>query len=243
MGIDALFLEKTIGIPTLFFEEINSTNLYCKERIKNGTPFEGLVIASRQTNGQGRLGKSFYSPKDSGLYLTFCLKQDFFLQNNLTPRIALAVCHSIEQVFGISCGIKWVNDIYVGLRKAGGVLCQAIDGYFLIGIGINLTKPDYIPSELESRLGWIADSANEKQKNDLIQALYCNILRYDRISNNDAYMDYCNRCIHIGKQVEIEHYHSSVFGKCLGIDEKFNLLVEVNGKVQSFSSGYMVLHI
>ncbi len=243
MEIDLLNLEKKLGIPAIYFEKIDSTNLYCKDKIKSGTPFEGVVIAAEQSRGQGRIGKSFYSPKESGLYLTFCLKADRFSQKYFTPAIALAVCRGIEQVFSVSCGVKWVNDIYFQNRKISGVLCQNIDGYLLIGIGINLTKPETIPQDLQNRLGWIKDKILETDKADLILALYKNILEFCGDPAADMHKEYVRRCIHIGSSVHIEHNGTVLNGRCVGIDENFELLLETNGETRAYSSGYMTLSI
>lgn len=243
MGIDVLSLQKLLGIPVLYFDEIDSTSLYCKERIKSGNPFEGIVIASSQTNGQGRTGKSFYSPKNSGLYVTFSLKGERFQRRNLTPAIAIAACRSIEECFGVSCGVKWVNDIYVGGRKVGGILCQAVQDFVLIGIGINLFQPDSVPSELQSRLGWVLDRSVSVDFDRLISTLYKNILLFSETSDQTLLEEYRTRCVHINADVEIEKDNAQIFGRCVGIDDDFQLLVEFDGHVQAFSSGFMVLKI
>ena len=243
MGIDILSLQRTLGIPVLYFDEIDSTSLYCKERIKNGNSFEGVVIASSQTNGQGRLGKSFYSPKNSGLYLTFSLKDKALSKSNLTPAIAIATCRTIEECFGVSCGVKWVNDIYYSGRKVGGILCQTVQDHVLIGIGINLFQPEHIPNELQNRLGWVLGQNENVDFDRLICSLYKNILVYSEIDYQSLLHEYRARCVHIGADVEIEKDNSHIFGKCVGIDDDFQILIDVEGRVQSFSSGFMVLKI
>jgi len=243
MEIDVSSIKNDLGIDVLYFPSIDSTSLYCKERLRSGGPFEGIVIASHQTNGQGRVGKSFYSPKDSGLYFTICLKRDKFPADDLTPRVALAVCEAIEQHFDVSCGVKWVNDIYCCDRKICGILCQSVDDYYLIGIGINLQKPNVIPRELKERMGWICDEADPHVRSALIRTLYRALCRFASVKKNEILDQYRSRCVHIGSNVEIQQNLTSIFGKCVGIGEDFELLVEINGVLKSFTSGYMVLKI
>lgn len=243
MKLDVDALKDLLKIPVLFFDEIDSTSLYCKRILKERNSFEGLVIASSQSNGQGRIGKSFYSPKDSGLYLTFCLRSDKLKFENLTPAVALAVCRSVETVFGVNCGVKWVNDIYVSDRKAGGILCQSLVDHILIGIGINLEKPLAIPEELSDRMGWITDHADSSKRAALICSMYENIFLCAQSDTSTILQEFRNRCVHIGKRVEIEQNNEKITGICKGIDDDFSLLVEINGKIQSYSSGYMVLSI
>lgn len=243
MRIDVESLQNALGISVVYFEEIDSTNLYCKDKIKSGDFFEGVVIASSQTNGQGRVGKSFYSPKDSGLYLTFVLKNERLLQSNITPAVAVAVCRAIESCCGVICGLKWVNDIYIRGRKVGGILCQRVDEYVLIGIGINLLRPDFLPEYLRDRMGWVLDRSDFPDLEGIVRTLYENIMKFARISDRELLDEYRKRCVHIGSFVEIEKDCSSLIGKCVGIDDEFRLLLDVDGAVQAFSSGFMVLKI
>lgn len=243
MQIDLDFLERSLGLSVLYFDEIDSTNLFCKERVKQGVPFEGIVIAASQTNGQGRVGKSFYSPKGSGLYLTFVFRKELFSQQNITPAVAVSACLALEEFFSVSCGIKWVNDIYIRGRKAGGILCQSVADYVLIGIGINFFKPKLIPDELKDRIGWVVQKNDEIDFTLFIRSLYSEILRLSKISDQDLLAEYRRRCVHVGCDVILEQNHLKISGKCVGIDDDFSLLVEINGDIRSFSSGFMVLKI
>ena len=243
MQINVCTLQEKLGISVLYFDEIDSTNLYCKNRIKEGIPFEGVVIASKQTNGQGRVGKSFYSPQDSGLYLTFSIKIETFAQRNITPAIAVSVCRTIEKCLSIPCGLKWVNDIYIQRKKVGGILCQTVGDYLLIGIGINIFRPKIIPTDLETRLGWVLDHSNHFDSTIFIRTLYEEIIRVSNILDSELLEEYRKRCVHIGSDVEIEQNQEIIFGKCIGIDNSFQLLINVNDEIKSFSSGFMVLKI
>ena len=243
MEIDVSVFEKALPIPVLYFDSIDSTSLYCKRKIKEGIPFDGVVIAAHQTDGQGRCGKKFYSPKDTGLYLTFSLRASAFDLHDFTPAVALAVCNAIEQNFSINCGVKWVNDIYINNRKAAGVLCQLIDDYFLIGIGINLIKPAFIPHDLEQRMGWVTDNASKDTMAKLVSSLYDMILYYGNKDVGALLEEYRARCVHFGKAVEIDFNNEDLKGVCVGIDDDFSLVVEINGKNQRFTSGYMTLKI
>lgn len=243
MEIDAERLEQELGLSTLCFDVIDSTSLYCTRRIKSGNPFEGVVIASEQTDGRGRVGKSFYSPKDSGLYLTFSLKAERFSLIDFTPIVALALCNSLEETFSVKCGVKWVNDIYIDQKKVAGVLCQLVDDYLLIGIGINLIKPETIPTELQDRLGWVSNSYDHDSIISLICSMYNNIQKFTNSDQAALLSEYKNRCVHIGKTVEITSHEKCVQGICVGIGNDFSLLIEIDGKVQTFSSGYMILKI
>ncbi len=63
--------------------------------------------------------------------------------------VALAVVETLRDEFDLSAGIRWSNDILVSGLKIAGVLVEAMPGWLLTGIGINLTQTDF-PSELRA---------------------------------------------------------------------------------------------
>ena len=162
------------------YEVTDSTNLRAKQIAAGGGPGEGYqgeasgggteqagaenesrplhgtaVIALQQSAGRGRLGRSFFSPKE-GIYLSIIVKPDFDLSKSVlvTVAAAAAVAEAIENVCGQPAQIKWVNDIYVGGKKVCGILTEGIMdvesaqiGLLVIGIGINTTLKGF-PDEL-----------------------------------------------------------------------------------------------
>ena len=87
---------------------------------------EGItVVATKQTAGRGRLGRSFLS-KRGGVYFSIVLhpkkqeKETLFI----TVAAAVAAARAIESVSGKKCDIKWVNDIYINGKKVCGILAE-----------------------------------------------------------------------------------------------------------------------
>ena len=124
---------------------VDSTNLECKRRIREGRELPDLLVANEQTAGRGRLGREFESPEDSGIYMSLhllpCLQaEDMVL---ITSAAAVAVCRAIRAVTGDEPVIKWVNDIFLHDKKICGILAEAITGsdgriHVVLGIGINV---------------------------------------------------------------------------------------------------------
>jgi BirA family biotin operon repressor/biotin-[acetyl-CoA-carboxylase] ligase len=104
------------------FEEISSTNTYLKEK---GAEREemSVAVASRQTAGKGRLGRSFYSPQESGVYFSVLLKPTLAIDKAIliTTAAAVAVTRALELLGQKNAKIKWVNDIYVNNKKVCGI--------------------------------------------------------------------------------------------------------------------------
>ena len=118
-------------IRVAFYNETDSTNNQAKRLISNCGSENLLVCAGRQTAGRGRQGKSFYSPENTGIYMSLVIHPDSSLQNAVTATTAaaVAVCRAIESLTNITPEIKWVNDVYVNGRKICGILTEAVTDF------------------------------------------------------------------------------------------------------------------
>lgn len=131
-------------------EEETSTNTAVKEKAREGEEEGYLLIAERQTAGRGRLGRTFESPEQTGLYMSLLLRPDCEPKKalHITTAAAVAVAEAIRELTGRKAEIKWVNDVYVDGRKVCGILTEsALDAgsgrmaYAVLGIGVNVTEP------------------------------------------------------------------------------------------------------
>ena len=138
----------------LRFEVLDSTNSKINSLARQNAG-ETVVVARRQTGGKGRLGRRFESP-EGGLYLSVLTSR---LRPGeqvyaLTPAAALAVRRSILRVFGLSCSIKYPNDLILGGRKVCGILCESLslpDRFcVVIGIGVNVRSDVVLPEDTEA---------------------------------------------------------------------------------------------
>ena len=124
------------------FQVLDSTNTKAISIAREGLS-EAVVIAKRQTGGRGRMGRSFASP-EGGLYLSYLTDRlaPGASVLALTPAAALAVRRAIFRTFGLSCAIKYPNDLILQDRKICGILCEsvAMEGRFcvVVGVGINV---------------------------------------------------------------------------------------------------------
>ncbi len=146
-------------LPTEVFDRIDSTNSEAKRRITAGNGQLQLLIACEQSAGRGRMGRSFFSPAETGLYMTLTLGKPEALQDPamLTIAAAAAAAAAIEAETGAETAIKWVNDIYMSGRKVCGILCEAVTDAsgcttVLAGIGVNIVTEEF-PEELKEKAG------------------------------------------------------------------------------------------
>lgn len=121
------------------------------------------VIAARQSGGKGRLGKTWFSPPDTGLYCSIVLrpKLPFSQFPKLTLTAGLALCKTVETLLPqFSFGLKWPNDLHCNGKKCGGILVEASspgtvadESFVVVGLGLNINTPlNSFPVELQQQV-------------------------------------------------------------------------------------------
>jgi len=142
------------SVPLLEVHDVlGSTNDRARELAAAGAPPRSVVLAERQTAGRGRSGTPWHSPAGAGLWLSALLPLAGAVPTHLPLLVGLAAAHAAEAVCpGLEVGIKWPNDVEVGGKKAGGILCEAGEGAVIAGIGLNVRqRPGEFPEELADR--------------------------------------------------------------------------------------------
>jgi len=196
--------------------EVSSTNTLLRELAAAGAPEYTVLAAASQTGGRGRMGRSFYSPKDSGVYLSVLLRPKLNAEQavSVTTMAAAAVCEALEELGAENPGIKWVNDVYADGKKVCGILTEAaFDAetggmeYAVCGVGINVCPPEGgFPEELRD----IAGCAFQSRRPGLRNRLTAAFLRHFRnhyealCRGEDTYTEsYRRRQIVPGKQIRV----------------------------------------
>ena len=233
-------------IEVICYQSIDSTNTEAKRLINQGKDNVFIVVANEQTDGRGRQGKSFYSPKNTGVYMSVVFHPNLPLQNTvgITTAAAVCVCRAIEKLSDKSPKIKWVNDVYLDNKKICGILTEAISDVetqkatsVIIGIGINITTPSF-PKDIEN-----AGALNSDIKRAELVAQVCNEL-FDLIKNeNDDYISYYRSHSNvIGKRINIVQNGRILPATAIEIDDRGGLVVETqNGETQTLRSGEITL--
>jgi BirA family biotin operon repressor/biotin-[acetyl-CoA-carboxylase] ligase len=112
-------------------------------RLAAGRALGTIVIADEQTAGQGRHGHSWHSERGSGIYFSIVLRPTPLL----TLALGLATAEAITVATGITCDLRWPNDLMLDGRKVAGILAQMAEGSAIAGIGINVNHTAF-PAEL-----------------------------------------------------------------------------------------------
>ncbi|HBK60130.1 MAG TPA: biotin--[acetyl-CoA-carboxylase] ligase [Firmicutes bacterium] len=138
-------------------EQTDSTNRMARALAEGGAGDGTVIVARRQTAGRGRMGRSWLSSGEFGLWFSVVFRPEF--EPNLAGLLgigaAVAVACAIDKLTGVRADLKWPNDVLIDGRKVCGVLAEAstADGgleWAVVGVGINLHLPEGgFPPELE----------------------------------------------------------------------------------------------
>ena len=153
--------EEGYRAPLTMLDTTKSTNLLAEEALRK-TPvpaIDGSVfIADTQTDGRGRSGTNWFSPKGSNLHLSLLYKRPIPPDTiqGLTLAAAVAVARALEEVTGLIVDLKWPNDLFYKGRKLGGILTQGVISDqdlqgIIVGVGLNInTTKSLFPEKLRS---------------------------------------------------------------------------------------------
>ena len=197
------------------YHSISSTNTVLKSLAEEGEA-EGLcLIAEEQTAGRGRLGRSFFSPPESGLYMSLLLRPALPAADavNITACAAVAVAEAIECLAPVRAEIKWVNDILVDGRKVCGILTESslncesgrLD-WLVVGIGINTRPPaEGFPEELKAVAGSAFGSEPIPELRCRLAAAVLDRLMASarNLKSEEIYEEYRRRSLVQGKEIRI----------------------------------------
>ena len=227
-----------------------STNALVREKANQGRPEGCVIVACEQTDGRGRYGRQFFSPVDSGVYLSLLLRPTAYSSQQatcLTAAAAAAMCQAIEAVTGQQPGIKWVNDIFLHGKKVCGILTEAAVGletgtlnYMVLGAGVNLYPPaEGFPEEIQSIAGSVLEHSCPEAKNRLVGEFLNRFWDFYSHPECRAYLeDYRARSLAIGRNVTVLSAGKAVSAYAYGIDDDFRLLVRYeNGDTEALSYG------
>ena len=246
LGVQENLAPAWAGLRLQVAPTVTSTNAVVRQQAAAGAEEGYTLLANCQTAGRGRLGRNFFSPAGTGLYLSLLLRPRTGEQvAGLTTMAAVAACEAIEAVSGEAAGIKWVNDIFVRGRKACGILTEAsfslengLPDYAVLGVGINVYPPaGGFPPELAEIAGFVFPEPQTGGKNRLAAA-FLNRFMDSYAQPGDYARRYRSRSLAIGKPVQVLFPSGPKPAVALDVDEDCHLVVQYpDGTVQRLSSG------
>lgn len=241
---------KEIGKKIYYFETLDSTNLFARREIEKLSHGD-VIIVEEQSHGKGKKDTVFYSPKESGIYMSIILKKNIFYDSLKILSIStfLAVMKSIEEILSIKIETDW-NDILLENKKIAGVLTECgIEfetgdvEYIIVGIGVNVNNSEF-PKSAENKNSSIKlllkKEINRKE-------LVCKILEnFEKIICEGRYIlnrkkinkEYTEHLNIINKEIEIKNGDRITEGTVEGINNNGGLILrKFNNRKEIFYKG------
>lgn len=248
--IKSLLKTRWAGRSLVFLDEIDSTNQEARRQAELGAPHGTLVIAEQQHSGKGRRGRSWESPKGSGIWMSLLLRPQFEpqLASMLTLVAAMAVDEAIRTVTGIETGIKWPNDIVTDGKKLCGILTEMsteVDAiqYVVVGIGINANMTEFPDAIRETASSLKLASGQDIHRAALVAEVMNAWEHYyeiflETLDLSGIREEYNRRLVNTKREVRVLAPKGDYSGISHGINDTGELLVELpDGEIREVLSG------
>ena len=244
--IHSVLRTKSFGRTLHVLPETPSTNTAAIALAQKGAAHGTVVVAERQTAGRGRLGRSWYSPAGANLYCSVIVRQtpgptQLTEWLSWVPLLsAVAAARAIQEVAALQARLKWPNDILLGQRKLGGVLCESSGShtqgtFVVVGIGINVnTAQDAFPDDLRDLATSLAAEAGHPfDRAALLASLLLELERSESLllgQPADLKHEYMRLCSTLGRHVQISLADGEIVeGRADSINPDGSLRIIQNG--------------
>jgi BirA family biotin operon repressor/biotin-[acetyl-CoA-carboxylase] ligase len=241
---------KFIGRKIYYFDSLSSTMDTALQLGMKGAAEGTLVLAESQVKGRGRLGRSWFSPRYKGIYLSLILRPRISPNQAsvLTILSAVSICEAIKEAVGLEAQIKWPNDILMHNKKLGGILTDLsaeMDEvrFIVIGIGLNVNND-------KKNLVAAATSLSEHKKETLsrvgllkviLRRIEANYLLFQEGGSSAILEKWRQHNITLGRRVKVDCHRERIEGQAKDIDSDGGLLIRRDsGVIEKVMSGDVV---
>ncbi|MGV8906786.1 MAG: biotin--[acetyl-CoA-carboxylase] ligase [Acetobacterium sp.] len=253
-GIRPWLSPKNQEISIKAYKTIGSTNQAAKKMAIDGAVQGTVIISEEQTQGRGRLGRSFYSPADSGIYMSLILRPNVYASEAVlvTTAASVGVCRAIKNVTDKDLQIKWVNDIYLDDKKICGILTEAVTNFetglvecVIIGIGLNFRLPENnFPEDLKEIVGSLfKEKPDSLTRNHLAAEIINEVLELcENLENRDFLNDYKKHSMVLGHKIKVHKQNEWSFARAIDISDNGGLIIEnETGELETLNSGEITI--
>lgn len=219
----------------LWKEKVGSTNDELRILAENGTDTGLVLIAEKQMAGRGRRGAEWFSPAGEGLAFSVLFRPSApkVFWSRMSLATGLAVAEGLEKFISLA-EIKWPNDVLVNDRKVAGILVEAGKGFVIVGIGINVNSLNF-PEELAATSLALEKGRSFDRAEVLLEVIKRLSILGGRIDQEfKNVMDGVRkRCWLTGKRVQFACSEIEKIGLVKGLGDGGELLVEIDGKLET----------
>jgi BirA family biotin operon repressor/biotin-[acetyl-CoA-carboxylase] ligase len=105
-------------------------------------PEGAVAVAEEQTEGRGRLGRTWHAPPRTSVLVSVLLRPA--VDPPRLPELSLltggAVAEAIAETTGLDPAVKFPNDVLLGGKKVAGILAESSEGRVVLGVGVNVNQ-------------------------------------------------------------------------------------------------------
>ena len=213
----------------IFLDECGSTNDEARSLALKGAADWSAVLTEKQTAGRGRRGQAWACPPGEGLAFSLILRPQEApeLWSRYALAAGLAMAEGLDG-YGLSAGVKWPNDVWVGGKKICGILVEADAGFVVVGVGLNINVTEF-PETLAHPATSLALEGGERVSREevLVACLQRLHLRLGQIGAGfgDVLEAWSTRCVLTGNDVRLEVGGVTQTGRVAGVSPQGELLL------------------
>lgn len=230
---------RRLGSRIHYFPEVDSTNVHARKLAQEGASEGEIVIAESQTQGKGRMGRSWVSPPYLNLYLSVILRPKLspIHASQITLMAAVALAETVQSFIPFPPEIKWPNDIMIGGKKLAGILTESSCErdrllFVILGIGVNVNFPlSLMPETIqESATSMMILTQKPVDRVAFTSRLIQNLNRCYGDLEDQGFSLIARRWESFfrlrGKRIRVEMMDQAILGKAVGIDGDGALILE-----------------
>lgn len=169
-------LRGRLGTPYRFVAECTST----QQELPDDAPEGAAVATDHQTEGRGRLGRTWVDAPGRGLLVSVVLRPARALAD--WPELSVVAGEAVAAALPVVAAVSHPNDVMVAGRKVAGILPEARDGRVVLGIGVNVNqRADELPPDaVKPATSLYSELAHEVDRGPLLAAILLELeRRYD----------------------------------------------------------------
>lgn len=240
-------------IKRLHFDSIDSTNTWAKAHASElDQKALTIITADEQTAGRGRFTRTWVSPKACNLYATYVLFVSKIDEATLhIPQLLALIASETAALFVKGVALKWPNDLVIGKKKLGGILCEVLEVEgslaLITGIGLNinmskedLAKIDRPATSLKEALG---EAIDKEKLIDILNADFIKALQKFQKEQFKPFLErFRNALIHkLGDSLKFHDFQKIIHGSFERVNDDGSLTMRLeDGSFKRFVSGELV---
>jgi len=239
-------MNEIIGSKIERIDVLGSSNNYAATQLLTKRLPEGIVfVANSQVDGRGQVSNRWESEPNKNLTFSILLYPDFLeimKQFEISKTISLGVVDFLKELTD-HVSIKWPNDIYIGAKKAAGILIEnsiRIDkiSSCIVGIGLNINQQLFVsdapnPVSLTQLTGLTYNL--EEALSQLCQKIDA---RYHQLRKGDFRQiddDYIGMMYQLGNWSNYSDENGDFEGQIIGVDQIGRLMIETrDGNIKKY---------